>query len=215
MHTYAHMQAHAYTCRHMHTYAYPPTSPERRACETRYHQPTYYHLVRHPTAMTASISSSARPSSSRQPSNLGSKATAQAALGDSGLQQPRQDAANLVTYLLIRGHRYLPSGGTGPQTPSPPPPPWAHFGPKNHNKNDAETKSLEGRPKGRKRVARNPIRSCLCSPNTFSHFCKNSKYHRKCAHVGSSFRSFWIPFSRLSPTSGLSAPRPRPKVGTR
>ena len=80
---------------------YPPTSPERRACETRYHQPTYYHLVRHPTAMTASISNSARPSSSRQPSNLGSKATAQAALGDSCFWQPRQDAANLINYLLI------------------------------------------------------------------------------------------------------------------
>ena len=80
---------------------YPPTSPERRACETRYHQPTYYHLVSHPTAMTASISNSARPSSSRQPSNLGSQATAQAALRDSCLEQPRQDAANLTTYLLI------------------------------------------------------------------------------------------------------------------
>ena len=66
---------------YVYIYIYPPTSPERRACETRYHQPTYYHLVRHPTAMTASISNSARPSSSRQPSNLGSKATAQAALG--------------------------------------------------------------------------------------------------------------------------------------
>ena len=82
---------------------YPPTSPERRACETRYHQSTYYLLVSHPTAITASSSNSARPSSTRQPSNLGSKATAQAALGDSCLQQPRQDAANLINYLLI-GH---------------------------------------------------------------------------------------------------------------
>ena len=57
-------------------------------------------LVSHPTAMTAS-SNSAKPSSSRQPGNLGSKATAQAALGDSCLQQPRQDAANLINYLLI------------------------------------------------------------------------------------------------------------------
>ena len=97
-----------------------------------------------------------------------SKATAQAALGDSCLQQARQDAANLITYLLIgatgcrhrlpqaakmnpqnkpkqqgnspsspggpagkagccksdhlssyRGHRYLPSGPTGPQNESP------------------------------------------------------------------------------------------------
>ena len=30
-----------------------------------------------------------------------SKAAAQAALGDSCLQQPRQDAANLINYLLI------------------------------------------------------------------------------------------------------------------
>ena len=62
-----------------------------------------------------------------------SKAAAQAALGDSCLQQPRQDAANLtnyllkqprqdaanlITYLLIKGHRYPPSGGTGPQNDS-------------------------------------------------------------------------------------------------
>ena len=46
-------------------------------------------------------------------------------------------------------------------------------------------------------------------------FRKNSKYHRKCAHFGSPFRSFWVPFSRLSPTSGPRAPGPRPKVGTR
>ena len=69
--------------------------------------------------MTASSSNSARPSSSRQPGNLGSKATAQAALGDSCLQQPRQVAANLINYLLIRGHRYPPSGGTGRQASGP------------------------------------------------------------------------------------------------
>ena len=69
---------------------YPPTSPERRACETRYHQSSYYHLVRHPRAITASSSNSARPSSPC-------------------LQQARQDAANLINYLLIGatdpGHR--------------------------------------------------------------------------------------------------------------
>ena len=66
--------------------------------------------------MTASSNNSARPSSSRQPGNLGSKATAQAALGGSCLQQPRQDAANLVTYLLLRGHSRLPQPATGAHT---------------------------------------------------------------------------------------------------
>ena len=51
--------------------------------------------------MAPSSSNSARPSSSRQPGNLGSNAAAEAALGDSCLQQPRQDAANLINYLLI------------------------------------------------------------------------------------------------------------------
>ena len=83
---------------YIYIYIYPPTSPEHRACETRYHQSTYCHIVRHPRAIKASSSNSARPSSSRLPGNLGNKATAQA---DSCLQQPRQDAANLITYLLI------------------------------------------------------------------------------------------------------------------
>ena len=39
--------------------------------------------------------------------------------GYSCFWQPRQDAANLINYLLTRGHRYLPSGATGCKTSSP------------------------------------------------------------------------------------------------
>ena len=46
-------------------------------------------------------------------------------------------------------------------------------------------------------------------------FHKIPKDHRKCLHLGSPFLSYWVPFSRLSPTSGPRAPGPRPKVGKR
>ena len=51
-----------------------------------------------------------QPSQQSNSPSIGSKATAQAALGDSGLQQPRQDAANLINYLLIgaTGFRHRP-----------------------------------------------------------------------------------------------------------
>ena len=106
----------------------------------------------------------------------------------------------LSSYLLYRGstraqqaatarHR-PPQGTTGRQHSGPLPPPWAHFWSQNHNKNDAETKGLEGRPKGRKRVARNPIRSCLCSPNAFSHFPQKRK-------ISSKMCSLWVPISHI------------------
>ena len=96
-----------------------PTSPERRVCETRRHQSTYYHLVRYPTAIQASSSNSARSRSSRQPGNLGSKATAQAALGDSCLQPPAGSCKS-DQRSCYRGHSSVKSGATGPQhTPWP------------------------------------------------------------------------------------------------
>ena len=46
----------------------------------------------------------------------------------------------------------------------------------------------------------------------FATFHENSKYHRKCLHLGSHFRSFLVPFSSLFPKSGQRGPGPRPKV---
>ena len=90
---------------------------------------------------------------------------------------------------LLRRNR-VPQAAKGRQGSGPPLPPWAHFWPQNHNKNDAETKGLEGRPKGRKRVARNPIRSCLCSPNAFSHFPQKLK-------ISSKMCPLWVPISLI------------------
>ena len=93
----------------------------------------------------------------------------------------------------LLGDSRLPQGATGCPTfcaRMSPPPPWAHFWPKNHNKNHAETKGLEGRPKGRKRVAWTPIRSCLCSPNAFSHFPQELK-------ISSKMCSLWVPISLI------------------
>ena len=73
--------------------------------------------------LTASSSNSARPSSSRQPGNLGRKGSPSSPRGHMP-PAAKADAANLTTYLLIRGHRYLPSGGTGCKTPSLPAPAW-------------------------------------------------------------------------------------------
>ncbi len=80
-----------------------------------------------------------------------------------------------------------PQGISGRQTLSPP---MLHFWPQNHQKNDAETKGLEGRPKGRKRVARTPIRSCLCSPNAVSHFPQKLQ-------ISSKMCPLWIPISLI------------------
>ena len=119
---YIYICIYVYIYIYIYIYIYPPTYPERRACGTWYHQSTYYHLVNHPTAITASSSNSARPSSSRQPGNLGSKVTAQAALGHSCLQQPRQDAANLINYLLMgaTGICHRGSQAAEPGLPFPP-----------------------------------------------------------------------------------------------
>ena len=83
-----------------------------------------------------------------------------------------------------------PQAATGRPTFCARNPPWAHFWPQNHNKNHAETKGLEGRPKGRKRVARIPIRSCLCSPNAFSHFPQKLK-------ISSKMCPLWVPISLI------------------
>ena len=83
-----------------------------------------------------------------------------------------------------------PQGSTGYFSPANPESPNAHFWPQNHHKNDAETKGLEGRPKGLKRVARNPIRSCLCSPNAFSHFPQQLK-------ISSKMCPLWVPISLI------------------
>ena len=83
-----------------------------------------------------------------------------------------------------------PQGISGRGPPAPLPSPWAHFWLQNHHKNHAETKGLEGRPKGRKRVARSPIRSCLCSPNAFSHFPQKLK-------ISSKMCPLWVPISLI------------------
>ena len=131
----------------------------------------------------------------------------------------------LASYLLYRGSTRAQQAATGrhspPQAATGCPTfcarmsPWAHFWLQNHNKNDAETKGLEGRFKGRKRVARHPIRSCLCSPNAFSHFPKKFKISSKMYSLWVSISLSLEPFSKLSSSSGSRAPRPRPKVGTR
>ena len=92
--------------------------------------------------------------------------------------------------IFFRGHSSAPQGSTGYFSSANPESPHAHFWPKNHQKNQAETKGLEGRPKGRKRVARNPIRSCLCSPNAFSHFPPKLK-------ISSKMCPLWVPISRI------------------
>ena len=95
--------------------------------------------------------------------------------------------------------------------------PWAHFWPQNHNKNDAETKGLEGRPKGRKRVARNPIRSCLCSPNAFSHFPQKLKISSKMCplwvHISLILGTFFEAFSNKWPKGSKAPPQSGHKIG--
>ena len=46
----------------------------------------------------------------------------------------------------------------------------------------------------------------------FATFCENLKFHRKCLHLGSHFRSFLVPFSCLFPKRDRRGPGPRLKV---
>ena len=76
-------------------YIYPPTSSERRACETT--AVNIIHAFQHPS-----------PSS---------KAAAQAAQDDPCLQQPRLDGAKSDQLFFYRGHSSFKSGATGCHSP--------------------------------------------------------------------------------------------------
>ena len=92
---------------YIYIYVYPPTSPERRACETTAIK--INHAFQHPS-----------PSS---------KAAAQAAQDDPCLQQPRLDGAKSDQLFFYRGHssaqtRCNPGPqGARPRAPCPPPGP--------------------------------------------------------------------------------------------
>jgi len=101
-----------------------------------------------------------------------------------------QDLINYSSLGATARRKSGPQGSTGYFSPANPESPNAPFWPKNHQKNQAETKGLEGRPKGRKRVARTPIRSCLCSPNAFSHFPQKLK-------ISSKMCPLWVPISLI------------------
>ncbi len=98
---------------------------------------------------------------------------------------------------------------------APPHPPGLTFGPKTITQTMRKLRAWKADPKVENEWPE-PQSAHACAVQThLVTFRKKSKYRRKCAHFGSPFRSFWVPFSRLSPTSGPRAPRPRPKVGTR
>ena len=101
-----------------------------------------------------------------------------------------QDLINYSSIGATARCKQGPQGSTGDFSMANFVSPHAPFWPKNHQKNQAETKGLEGRPEDRKRVARTPIRSCLCSPNTFSHFPQKLKISLKMC-------PFWVPISLI------------------
>ena len=190
----------------------PPTSPERRACETTLQAPKQ--AASQPASQPASKARQQGSQAARQSSPPGTQA---AGIQDLGARMLRSYHLIILSSSIgdLLRRNSMPQPATGRQHSGPPPSSWAHFWLQNHNKNDAETKGLEGRFKGRKRVARHPIRSCLCSPNAFSHFLKKFKISSKMYSLWVSISLSLEPFSRLSSSSGSRAPRPRPKVGTR
>ena len=163
-----------------------------------------------------------QPNPAFQNPSPSSKASAQAAQDDpassspaqddSCLQQPRLDGARSDQLFFFRGHSSAPQGISGRQAPSPP---MLLFGPKTIKKTKWKLRAWQADPKVENEWPE-PQSAPACAVQVhLVTFRKNSKSHRKCVHFGSPFPSFWVPFSRLSPTSGPRAPGPRPKVGTR
>ena len=70
----------------------------------------------------------------------------------------------------------------------------------------------KGRPKGENKWLKHQSDRAGSIQMHLATFHENSKYHRKCLHFGSHFRSLWVPFSSLLLQSGPRGPGPRPKA---